>query len=73
MNPFDALTVGPLAGKAGSVVFFEDTDNLDSVCLAIQYVESHNNEIENLTFFGGGARFSDVDQRLLASCLGNRR
>lgn len=69
LNPFDALTVGPLAGKAGSVVFFEDTDNLDSVCLAVRFVESHAGEIDKLTFFGGGARFSDVDQRLLASCL----
>lgn len=73
LNPFDALTVGPLAGKTGSVVFFEDTDNLDSVCLAIRFVESHIGDIEKLTFFGGGARFSDADQRLLASCLGSDR
>lgn len=69
MNPFDALTVGPLAGKTGSVVFFEDTDNLDSVALAIEFVEAYRSDIEQVTFFGGGARFSDVDQRLLASCL----
>lgn len=68
LNPFDALTIGPLAGKSGSVVFFEDTDNLDSVALAIRFVEANSKEIQKLTFFGGGARFSDVDQRLLASC-----
>ena len=69
LNPFDALTVGPLAGKTGSAVFFEDTDNLDSVALAIEFVEAYRSDIEQVTFFGGGARFSDVDQRLLASCL----
>lgn len=69
LNPFDALVAGPLAGKNGSVIFFEDTDNLDSVALAIEYVSSNAADIDMLTFFGGWARFSDVDQRLLASCL----
>ena len=65
----DMIAFGPIAGRNKSLIFYVDPEDLDTVASGITYLKKNHEGISKLLFVGGSERFSDTDQRLLASCL----
>lgn len=68
-NATESLTTGYYAAKTNSLLLFEDPQNLNSVALAIEYIESKQGEIEDLVFIGDKMRFSDLDKAVLLQAV----
>ena len=68
-NPFDAFAAAAYAGKSHSAFLLEDTQDLDSVAHALDYVEKKHGAVKHLTFLGDDIRFGKLDKRILAKAV----
>ena len=68
-NPHDALAAAAYAGKTNSAFLLEDTQNLDSVSHAIDYIKKQDGAVKHLTFLGDKMRFSKLDKRILGKAV----
>ncbi len=68
-NPYDAFAAAAYAGKTNSAFLLEDTQDLDSVSHALEYVSKQEGAVKHLTFLGDGMRFAKLDKKILGKAV----
>ncbi len=68
-NPYDAFAAAAYAGKTNSAFLLEDTQDLDSVSHALEYVGKQEGAVKHLTFLGDGMRFAKLDKKILGKAV----
>lgn len=68
-HPFDSFNIGRYAIENNAAMLLVDSNNLDSVACAIQYLKGLNGSVSRLVFVGDDNQFNRIDKRLLIKAV----
>ena len=68
-HPFDSFNIGRYAIENNAAMLLVDSNNLDSVACAIQYLKGLNGSVGHLVFVGDDNQFNRIDKRLLIKAV----
>ena len=68
-HPFDSFNIGRYTIENNAAMLLVDSNNLDSVACAIQYLKGLNGSVSHLVFVGDDNQFNRIDKRLLIKAV----
>lgn len=71
-DPSDSYASGPFIGKNHAIVVQVESQDLDSVSAALDFINDKDSLIDSLLFIGGKTKFSDLDKSVLGRAFASK-